>query len=628
VFERSAQGAEFLPMVLSGWLALVLCTVGAFLGMVVGLLRPKASAGLRALQFLTAAASAATFVALAALVARGDPSVAYAVQHRAPADAPLGYRVGAVWAGQEGGLLLWALEMALLALALRPARQARAAAVLFAIQACLLGLTLAANPFRFSSGDDGPGLNPLLRHPMMLIHPPLLFLGYALLAVPYAITVGALVEGASADWAPRVRPWLLVAWLALTAGNGFGAEWAYKTFGWGGFWSWDPVENASFVPWMLTAAAVHLLWLSGRGARVRRAAAICTLGAFLAVLYGSFLARSGLLGSASVHAYVAGDRLMQWALGTLLAGALLAAAVCLGARWRQWEGPACARQPLAATLWGSGVMVTIAALVLVGMSLPVVGYAPVSGAYNVALTPLAIVLLILLALSITFHSEFVHWMALVLTTAVPPIVVMALGIFQVIPVSERYTHVGAWMVGLLMCVPASWVLALSLREVVSRRRPFLQRSHAFSHLGVALLLMGAAVSGTGVDTAEVFLQPGREQTVLQHRLTLHRVGAQSPGRARAELAVDGLPGTLEVEHNPAFNIELRRPFIRRGLLRDVYITPLALVPQPTDWEGQSIPVGAMLQVSDKPLMSFVWAGMIFIAAGQILALVRRWREGA
>lgn len=613
-------------MASAGFATLALSTLAALLGTAVGLTHPGNSKALRGLQLLTLAACAVTFAALASLVARGDVSVAYALEHRAPPDSPLGYRIAAVWAGQAGGLLLWALETALIALALRPARHPRAVAVLFAIQTCLLGLALAGNPFRAAASADAAGLNPLLQHPMMLIHPPLLFLGYALLAVPYAITLGALMDGAREEWVPTVWPWLLVSWLALTAGNGFGAEWAYKTFGWGGFWSWDPVENTSFVPWILSAVAVHCLWLAGRGVRAHRAAAACALGAFIAVLYGSFLARSGLLSGASVHAYVAGERLMQWALGGLLTAASLAAAASLAVRWRVWEGPCAQWAPaLAPMRWGAGIMLAIAVLVLMGMSLPLLGQAPQTVAYNTFLMPLGTLLLVLLALASLRPRALPNWVSPLVCGVVAGLVGVGLAISLVVEVPEGYARVGAWLFAPLMVAAAAAVAALALRDVVACRRSLLHQGHAVAHLGVALLLGGALISGYGVHSGELFLQPGAEQSAAGHRVLLREVRALSRERMWAQLVVDGRPGTVEVERNPAFNSDLRRAFIRRGLGVDVYVTPLALVPAPMDWEGQRIPVGAMVQVSSKPLMSLVWTGMILIAAGQVLAILGRRR---
>ncbi|MCX7599956.1 MAG: cytochrome c biogenesis protein CcsA, partial [Armatimonadetes bacterium] len=425
--------------------------VSAWAGAALALWRPKSARLLRGAQALTAAFCAAGFFILMVLVARADARVVYAVEHAAPKDAALGYRLAAVWAGQAGGLLLWAFEAAVVALFLRPAAMPRAVGVLLAIEGCLLGMVAMDNPFGPPRPGATGGMNPMLLHPMMLIHPPMLFLGYALLAVPYAVTVGALLDRRPDTWPQQVRPWVLVGWLALTAGNGFGAEWAYKTFGWGGFWAWDPVENTSFVPWVLAAVTVHCLWLAQRDDRWLPPAAVTAMASFLTVLYGSYLARSGALAGASVHAYVAGERLMQYALLTVLLGAAAVGASVMVARWGSWRKwtlyevvsaagvPVWETFPVAsdsaavegaggtasvsrgapggresdareasgeeeaygatrevATGWCVGAMAVIAALVLAGMSLPMAGLSPSPTLYNTVLLPVAVAIVALM----------------------------------------------------------------------------------------------------------------------------------------------------------------------------------------------------------------------------------------
>jgi cytochrome c-type biogenesis protein CcmF len=205
-----------LPTIGSALLDLALAL--ALLGCVVGLVRPG-DRRLRLFQWLTFLACLPAFLSLMALVARADPTVGYAVEHAAPAGAGLGYRLAAVWAGQAGGLLLWCVETALVGLFMLPARMPRAVAVMSALEACLLGLVAVSNPFAPAAAGAVGGMNPMLQAPMMLIHPPMLFLGYALLAAPYAITIGALVDGDAEGWPKAVWPWALVAWLALTLGR-------------------------------------------------------------------------------------------------------------------------------------------------------------------------------------------------------------------------------------------------------------------------------------------------------------------------------------------------------------------------------------------------------------------------
>lgn len=313
-----------------------ICIAG--IGCVVGMVRPSKRRWLQASQVITLSAALGAFITLCYAMLTGDTTLAYVAHYRAPAAASWGIRVAAVWAGQSGGLLLWCLEESIVALFVSANFQPRAVALLLGLRAILFTLILINNPFAIAAKPVVGGLNPMLNSSLMVIHPPMLFLGYAILTIPYAITLGALLDGIPQQWIPRVRPWLLVAWLALTAGNGFGALWAYRTFGWGGFWSWDPVENTSFVPWMLVTMAVHGGYIARRYASGARWMAICAMAAFISVLYGSFLARSGLLGNASIHAYTADEHFLSWALGVLILITIAMSATGLAIRWKQWGG--------------------------------------------------------------------------------------------------------------------------------------------------------------------------------------------------------------------------------------------------------------------------------------------------
>ncbi|MEN6344126.1 MAG: cytochrome c biogenesis protein CcsA [Armatimonadia bacterium] len=614
-----------------GLIGVYLAVAASAGGALLGLSRPGATRVLRACRVVALIGCGLAFCTLTVLVATGDVTVAYAQDHRAPADAPVGYRIAAVWAGQAGGLLLWCLEMALVTLFLSPQRQPRATAVLFAIQTCLLGLVALGNPFAPASSESAGGLNPLLQHPMMLIHPPMLFLGYALLSVPYALTLGALIDGTPDRWPRTVWPWTLVSWLALTFGNGFGAEWAYKTFGWGGFWSWDPVENTSFVPWILCAATVHCLWLSGRRPRALRWAAVCALTAYLAVLYGSFLARSGLLAGASVHAYVVGEKLMQWALTALLSLAAVAAGVFLALRWRSWAVAPEAETETAPTgtsslvTWGVGALLGIAFLVLVGMSLPMFGPVPQTLAYNTFLMPLGVLLLVLMVLSVT-GAALPPRLASVLGLAVAALVVVIVVLSLVITVPDGYARITAVILAPLLLIAGLTGCLECLWQLLRRRRPLLQSGSLVAHLGVAALLSGAVMSGYGTRSDQGFLPLGSQAAVAGHDLRLKSVQALSPEVIAAELDLDGEPASVQIEHSSKFSVELKRAWIRRGLLRDLYLTPLALLAEPSVLQGQKVPAGAMLQVSRKPGISLVWAGLLLMALGLFLALLRRLRS--
>jgi cytochrome c-type biogenesis protein CcmF len=242
---------------------------------------------------------------------------------------PLWYKIAGAWAGQEGSFLLWAIWTGLYGLFLmRTAGRSEpwVMTVYSAIVLCLMGILAYQSPFApvpppedASSMPfpprDGLGLNPSLENIWMTIHPPIIFAGFAALAVPFAYAIAALWRHEYQEWVVRVRPWAIYATTLLGFGLALGGYWAYETLGWGGFWAWDPVENTSYFPWLFMAAAVHGLMLQvNRGRMTRWNPLLCALP-FLLFVYGTFLTRSGVLAEVSVHSF---DALAKSALGILL----------------------------------------------------------------------------------------------------------------------------------------------------------------------------------------------------------------------------------------------------------------------------------------------------------------------
>ena len=222
------------------------------------------------------------------------------------------YKFSVLWAGQQGSFLCWALFHAAAGAYLSAKGRLDHAgfSIYYVLQALLLILVLAKSPFVVTAGvipSEGAGMNPLLQDPWMAVHPPLIFIGYALLAVPLSLSLGALWRKAEDhDWLRPLETWTAVAWGFLGAGIFVGGYWAYKVLGWGGWWGWDPVENSSLVPWLAAGILLHV----ARVARVRAANVVfvhlAAIFAFSLALYGTFLTRSGILGDFSVHSF-AGD---------------------------------------------------------------------------------------------------------------------------------------------------------------------------------------------------------------------------------------------------------------------------------------------------------------------------------
>lgn len=614
-------------MALIGCILLVAASSSSLAGLVVGLGRPGAGRSLRCCQAITVGASVAAFGLLTVLVARGDPRVAYAVAHRVAEGAPWGYRLAAVWGGQAGGLLLWCVELGLVALLVDPRREARAVAVLLGIQGALLGLVALSNPFAAPAPGAGGGLNPLLQDPMMLIHPPLLFLGYALLAIPYAVTLGALIDGSPHKWPQCVGPWIMIAWLGLTAGNGFGASWAYKTFGWGGFWAWDPVENTSFVPWMLAAATAHSLWLARRSPRWLPWAAACAMASFVTVLYGSFLVRSGFLSGASVHAYVAGEGLFKLALGVLLAATTALGAVMLMIRWRSWQssvGPSRGDESVVPLAGGARLLVLIAGLVLLGLSLASLSHSPGTSAYNAVLLPLTLALMVMLGWQLVAPHGGSQCAAIAVWGGISALAGLAVWLAASAHIRGGVLRVMPVIIAPLLLLVCVVVAVLAVRQLIGTGdRAWTLQGAPVAHLGVAVLLVGVLVSGYGSRSAQTYMAVGQEESIAGQRLRVRAVTRGAPGVVRAELSFDGVQGVVEIVHHPRFNIKLRRAWINRRPWGDVYITPLDILVAREDSGTQRLVSGGLFQVTVKPAMPLVWLGIVLVAIGIALTSIRR-----
>ena len=276
-------------------------------------------------------------VALAAVVLvtaafQNDFSISY-ILHHSNRDLPIPYKFAVLWSGQEGSLLFWTLLLSTYGLVLRLRHKvdtrlvAYASVVISAVQVFfLLLVNFAANPFAMTIGTlppDGNGLNPLLQYPEMVIHPPMLYLGYVGFTVPFAFALAALIMKYPGEkWIHITRRWTMVTWGFLTVGIFLGAHWAYSVLGWGGYWGWDPVENASLMPWLTGTAFLHSVMMQEKRGMLKVWNVWLIFSTFMLAIFGTFLTRSGVV--SSVHAFA------QSSIGTWFVSFLaLTFAVCL-----------------------------------------------------------------------------------------------------------------------------------------------------------------------------------------------------------------------------------------------------------------------------------------------------------
>ncbi|MCW3844763.1 cytochrome c biogenesis protein CcsA, partial [Micromonospora yasonensis] len=531
------------------------------------------------------AAAAACAVLEAALLGH-DFSVRF-VAENGGRHVPVYYTVTSLWSAMDGSLLLWLLVLggygALLARARRPDRlRAYAMVVVSVATTFFFALSaFAANPFRAVDPAplDGPGPNPLLQqHPAMGVHPPLLYAGYLGMVVPFALALAAPLAGRTGrHWIRVARPWALVAWSALTAGIVLGAWWSYAVLGWGGYWAWDPVENASLLPWLTTTAFLHTSLGGGRG-RERWSSVLACAG-FLLVLLGTFLTRSGAV--ASVHAFTDSP------LGPLLLGfvllAVLAATVLTG---RRQPAPARAAAPLwsrrTAVLANAVLLVTVAAAVLIGTVLPLLTE-PLTGSqasvgtgyYQRTAVPLAVVILLLAGVTPALRDRDPAGARrrLALPGAAALATVAGVGLLSR-PGPAALTAFGA----------AAFVLTGLAAQVVTRRRragPAL--AAVLAHAGLAVLAVGVAGSSAYGRADERTLRVGETLRVADVSARLVSVQRGAPGgrmTVRAELAVSAGGATRTaapaLRYDPARNTAVTVPAIDDGLRRDVYLTLIAV----------------------------------------------------
>ena len=586
------------------------------------------------------------FAALLQAFVTHDFSVAIVAAH-SQRELPLLYRFSALWGGHEGSLLLWVLLLALWGALLAwrapgrlpPAFAARVLAVLGLLGAGFLGfLLLTSNPFaRLSPVPlDGHDLNPLLQDPGMALHPPLLYLGYVGLALPYAFAVAALLEGPLQGaeerwqaWTEAARPWALAAWSCLGGGILLGSFWAYYELGWGGWWFWDAVENAAFMPWLVGTALLHSLAVSARpGGAFRHWTLLLALLGFALSLLGTFLVRSGVV--SSVHAFASDPQRGLFILG-LLGAAVLGGFGLYGWRALQLRAPAPAK-PLqlgsrAGLLMLNNVLLAAACgTVLLGTLYPLVldalGAPPISvGApyFDTVFVPLMLPLLALLGL-----GPWRRWDAHEPWQAQRPLLPLALG-----AVASAVVGALVWQQGLgfaLGLAAGLWVLASTLALALrgswatwrgGPRPPLPRWGQWLAHAGLGLFVLGVTASRHFEQTHEFSLATGQGLHAGALHVTLESVRTAQGTNYRAlqaQVRVEGPEGQrwlLQPEkrlYGPR-QVVMTEAALQRQFGRDLYLSL-----------GEALPDGRWsLRLQVKPGMTAIWLGALAIALGGGLA---------
>ncbi len=590
------------------------------------------------LQFLLVSLA---FAALAYAFQDNDFSVRYVAEH-SNTRLPVMYRFAAVWGGHEGSLLLWlellaiwTVSVAFFSRQMPLAMVARVIAVLGLISTgFLLFVLTTSNPFErlFPVPMEGKDLNPLLQDPGLVIHPPMLYMGYVGFSVAFAFAIAALLAGRlDVAWARWSRPWTLVAWVFLSFGIGLGSWWAYTELGWGGWWFWDPVENASLMPWLCGTALIHSLMVTEKRGSFKAWTVLLAISAFSLSLLGTFLVRSGVLNS--VHAFASDPTrgvfiLIFLALvvgSSLTLFAWRAGAVSLGAKmaWVSRES---------VLLSNSVLLVVATAAVLLGTLYPMVidalnmGKLSVGPPYfNTVFVPLMVPVLFLMVLGVR-----ARWRESTLQEWLQPL--RRIGFAALVGGGMVALYFGwSWGVAGGMAL-GIWVILGTLEPAVERLRkpgkiPLSFFAMHCAHLGMAVLVIGVTlVKGYEVEK-DVRIAAGDTVTLGEYSFELQRVTeVTGPNYVakRAEVLVKHKGDTVttlfpEKRRYPSTAMPMTEAAIDTNLWRDLYVS----LGEPLNNPAQEWSMRFYL----KPFLSWIWLGVLMMVFGGLLAVSdKRYRR--
>jgi cytochrome c-type biogenesis protein CcmF len=593
------------------------------------------------LQFLLIAFS---FAVLAHGALTDDFSIKYIAGH-SNSLLPTQYKFASVWGGHEGSLLLWmlmlsgwTLAVAIFSRTLPLAMVARVIGILGLVSTgFLMFILITSSPFErlLPAPADGKDLNPLLQDPGLVIHPPMLYMGSVGVSVAFAFAVAALLSGRmDAAWARWSRPWTIVAWIFMTAGIALGSWWAYYELGWGGWWFWDPVENASLMPWLFGTALIHALMVTDKRGGFKAWSVLLAIGAFSLSLLGTFLVRSGVL--TSVHAFASDPKRGVFIL------IFLAVVVGVSLTLFAWRAPK-------ATLGGkmglvsresmlianSVLLVVATGAVLLGTIYPLIvdalnlGKLSVGAPYfNAVFVPLMVPVVFLMVPGGIAHWREARWAQLGHDLRWPALAAVVAGV-AIWTLTER----GTWLTGMGMAL-ATWVVVGLLMQIAIRMKKPGRIAPSFwgmhlAHLGIAVITVGI----TMVKTYEVErdVRMGLNDTVTIENYNFELVGVSDVDGPNYKALRGDIKVTKDGKYLEMLYPEKRKYFssampmteagIDSGLFRDLYVS----LGEPIEGERMQWSV----RVFYKPFVSWLWYGSILMVLGGLLAVSdRRYRKSA
>ncbi|MEK6805345.1 MAG: heme lyase CcmF/NrfE family subunit [Pseudomonadota bacterium] len=582
----------------------------------------------------------AAFVLLGICFVQYDFSVAY-VAANSHTDTPLIYRMTAIWGAHEGSMLLWVLMLSGWTFAvsvfnrrLPPEMVAQVLAVLGVVTAgFLLFMLLTSNPFDrlFPVPAEGRDLNPLLQDPGMIIHPPMLYMGYVGFSVAFAFAIAALLSGRlDAQWVRWTRPWTTAAWAFLTLGITLGSWWAYHELGWGGWWFWDPVENASFMPWLVGTALIHSLAVTEKRDALKAWTVLLAILAFALSLLGTFLVRSGVL--VSVHAFASDPERGVFILGFLalvIGGSLSLFAWRASRLMSATEMQLVSREGL--LLFNNVFLLVAASAVLLGTLYPLaldafnLGKISVGPPYfNAVFVPLAAPLTLLVGFAAAMPWK--RGSGEILRRLRSP-AAFALVAGAALPLFYSHYSFAAALGAML----AFWTMSAATQEIIQRTRagglPSIPRSlwgMSLAHFGLGLFTLGITIVSCYAAERDERLAPGASAQLGGYEFTLQKVESVSgPNYSadRAHVAVErsSRSFTLRPEKRlyASQNSVMTEAAVDHNLLRDVYVA----LGEPFDNGDWS------LRLYYRPMMRLVWLGGLLAFLGGLIATAdRRYRK--
>jgi len=594
-----------------------------------------------------AAAGQFVFVAIAfgALVyafLSDDFSVLFVAQHSNSA-LPVFYKATAAWGGHEGSMLLWIAVLAVWTLAVAAGSRSqpqefssRVLGVLGIVSAGVIAFALlTSNPFTrlIPAAADGNDLNPLLQDPGMIFHPPTLYVGYVGMAVPFAFAVAALLTGRlDKNWAKWTRPWTVVAWLFLTGGITLGSWWAYYELGWGGWWFWDPVENSSFMPWLMATALLHSLAVTERRGIFKSWTVLLAIAAFSLSLLGTFLTRAGVM--ISVHAFASDPTRGLFILGLLaiFSGGALA---LYAARARNLEAEGgfklvsreaflLANNVLLVIATGVVLLGTLAPLIVEALGLGKISVGPPY--FNLMFLLPALPLVALIGVGMHAGWRMMPGDALARRLRGPAVAALAIGVAAPFVFFDSASVLTTFAVSIALWVALSSLLD-PMRRLVFRTGAPLTRGQigmSLAHFGVGVFMLGATVASAYNFERDFAARPGDTIEAGGYEIVFNGIrSVEGPNFVADEAEIelrdgDELIGILrpQVRTYRVQTEPMTEAAIDTNMLRDVFVA----LGEPLGDNAWS------LRLRVKPLIRLLWIGAGLMALGGLVAVTdKRYR---